>query len=137
MRSRALFGCFLVFVLVLTISAPSSSAQAVFGSVIGTVTDAQGNAVAGAKITVTSITKNTAYEATSNDSGNYSVTHLIPDQYKIHVEATGFKSYDVASVDVSADSSRSVDAALQVGAVTQSIEVTGEIPQLKTDRADV
>jgi ABC-type Na+ efflux pump permease subunit len=137
MRSRALFGCFAVFSLVLALYAPNSSAQAVFGSVIGTVTDAQGNAVAGAKVTVTSISKSTVYETTSNDSGNYAVTHLIPDQYKIHVEATGFKSYDVASVAVSADSSVNVDAALQVGAITQSVEVTGEIPQLKTDRADV
>jgi len=137
MRSRALFGCFAVFCLVLAMSAPNSSAQAVFGSVLGTVTDGQGNAVAGAKITVTSIGKATVYETTSNDSGNFSVTHLIPDDYRVHVEATGFKSYDVASVSVSADSSVNVDAPLQVGSVSQSIEVTGEIPQLKTDRADV
>jgi len=137
MRRRALFGCFVVFCLVLAMSAPNSSAQAVFGSVIGTVTDGQGNAVAGAKVTVTSVTKNTVFETTSNDSGNFSVTHLIPDSYKVHIEATGFKSYDVPSVAVSADSSVTLDAPLQVGSVSQSIEVTGEIPQLKTDRADV
>jgi len=118
-------------------SAQNSSAQAVFGSILGTVTDGQGNAVAGAKVTVTSIGKSTVYETTSNDSGNFSVTHLIPDNYRVHIEATGFKSYDVASVDVSADSSVNVDAPLQVGSVSQTIEVTGEIPQLKTDRADV
>ena len=137
MRSRVFFGWFVVLCLVLAMSAPNSSGQAVYGSVIGTVTDAQGNAVAGAKVVVTSVTKNTPYETTTNDSGNFAVTHLIPDQYKVHVEATGFKSYDVASVDVSADSSRNVDVVLQVGAVTQTVEVTGEIPQLKTDRADV
>ncbi len=137
MRSRALFGCFAVFCLVLAMSAPNSSAQAVFGSVLGTVTDGQGNAVAGAKVTVTSIGKNTVYETTSNDSGNFSVTHLIPDNYRVHVEATGFKAYDVASVTVSADSAVNVDAALQVGSISQTVEVTGEIPQLKTDRADV
>src|SRR5216684_805161 len=137
MRSRALFGCFAVFCLVLAISAPNSSAQAVFGNVVGTVTDGQGNAVAGAKITVTSIGKSTVFEATSNDSGNFSVTHLIPDNYRVHVEATGFKAYDVASVAVSADSSVNVDAPLQVGSVSQTVEVTGEIPQLKTDRSDV
>jgi Carboxypeptidase regulatory-like domain len=137
MRSRALLGCFAVFCLVLAMSAPNSSAQAVFGSVLGTVTDGQGNAVAGAKITVTSIGKSTVYETTSNDSGNFTVTHLIPDSYKVHIEATGFKSYDIPSVAVSADSSVNVDAPLQVGSVSQSIEVTGEIPQLKTDRADV
>src|SRR6202030_671361 len=103
MRSRALLGCFAILCLVLAMSAPNSSAQAVFGSVLGTVTDGQGNAVAGAKVTVTSIGKSTVYETTSNDSGNFTVTHLIPDSYKVHIEATGFKSYDIPSVAVSAD----------------------------------
>jgi Carboxypeptidase regulatory-like domain len=121
----------------LLLHAPKTLGQAVFGSIIGTVTDAQGNAVTGAKVTVTSITKNTVYEATTNESGNYSVTHLIPDTYRVHVELAGFKAYDVASVAVSADTSTSVDASMQVGAVTQTVEVTGEVPQLQTDRADV
>src|ERR1700756_4470469 len=121
MRSRVLFGWLAVFSLVLALMAvPNSSGQAVFGSIIGTVTDAQGNAVVGAKITVTSLTKTTSYEASSNESGNYAVTHLIPDNYKIHVEAPGFKGYDVASVAVTADSSVKADASLQVGAVTQT-----------------
>src|SRR5713101_1584719 len=137
MRSRVPFGCFAVFCLVLAMSAPNSSAQAVFGSVLGTVTDGQGNALAAAKITVTSIGKSTVYETTSNDSGNFSVTHLIPDNYRVHVEAAGFKAYDVVSVTVSADSAVNLDAPLQVGSVSQTVEVTGEVPQLKTDRSDV
>jgi hypothetical protein len=111
--------------------------QAVFGSIIGTVTDPQGNAVTGAKVTVTSVTKSFTYDTTTNESGNYSVTHLIPDTYRLHIEAPGFKAYDVPSVTVSADTSSSVDAAMQVGAVTQTVEVTGDIPQLQTDRADI
>src|SRR5437773_1518043 len=65
----------------------TASGQAVYGSIIGTVTDPQGNAVSGAKVTVTSVTKTTAFEATTNESGNYSVTQLITDTYKIKVEA--------------------------------------------------
>ena len=65
------------------------------------------------------------------------VTHLIPDTYKIKVEAKGFKVYEVASVPVSADTSAHVDVQMQVGDVTQSVEVTGELPTLETDRADV
>jgi hypothetical protein len=117
--------------------APTASGQAVFGSIIGTVTDPQGNAVVGAKVTVTSNTKSFAHDTTTNESGNYAVTHLIPDTYKVHIEATGFKAYDVPSISVSADTSSSVDAAMQVGAVTQTVEVTGDLPQLQTDRADV
>ena len=54
-----------------------------------------------------------------------------------HVEATGFKAYQVERVTVTADSSVTLDVPLQVGAVTQTVEVTGDIPQLQTDRADV
>jgi Carboxypeptidase regulatory-like domain/TonB dependent receptor len=135
-KRLAVLGLAVLFCVFL-LHAPKASGQAVFGSIIGTVTDAQGNAVVGAKVTVTSTTKSTLFETTTNESGNYSVTHLIPDTYKVHVEAPGFKAYDVPSVSVSADTSASVDAPMQVGEVTQTVEVTGEIPQLQTDRADV
>src|SRR5690349_24808733 len=137
MRRQVSLGFVLVCCLAFLLCTSTASGQAVYGSIAGTVTDPQGNAVAGAKVTVTSITKNTTDEATTNDSGNYTVLHLIPDTYKVHIEAAGFKGYDIASVLVQVDAQSHVDAQLQVGAVTQSVEVTGEVPQLKTDRADV
>ncbi len=135
-KRLAAAGLAVLFGLILML-APKASGQAVFGSIIGTVTDPQGNAVVGAKVTVTSTTKSFTYDTTTNESGNYSVTHLIPDTYKIHIESTGFKAYDVPSVVVNADAGATVNAQLAVGAVTQTIEVTGDIPQLQTDRADV
>lgn len=137
MSKHVCLGWILVGCLAFLLSTATASGQAVYGSIIGTVTDPQGNAVAGAKVTVTSTTKGTLFEGTTNDSGNYTVTHLIPDSYSVRIEATGFKAYDVASVQVSADTGARVDAQLQIGAVTQSVEVTGEVPQLKTDRSDV
>jgi outer membrane receptor protein involved in Fe transport len=116
---------------------PSASAQAVYGSVFGTLTDPQGAAVAGATVMVTSTTKDTSETATTNESGNYTVTHLIPDTYNLKATATGFKSIDVPNIPVSADVSVHVDGVFVVGAVTQTVEVTSEAPQLKTDRADV
>jgi len=118
-------------------NAPRVSGQAVFGSIIGTVTDPQGNAVVGAKVTVTSTTKSFAYDTTTNESGNYAVTHLIPDTYKVHIESTGFQATEIANVVLNADTAATVNAQLIVGAVTQTVEVTGDIPQLQTDRADV
>src|SRR5271165_7671483 len=111
--------------------------QAVYGSIIGTVTDPQGGAVAGAKVVVTSLGKGTTEETTTNESGNFAVSHLIPDAYSLKVENAGFKTYSAASIEVSADTARTVDIQLEVGAVTQTVEVTGELPQLKTDRSDV
>src|ERR1700730_3077896 len=108
MVRRSIWVGLAVLCLVGSLKTSITSAQAVFGSILGTVTDAQGNAVSGAKVTVTSLTKSTVFEATSNESGNYSVTHLIPDTYRVHVEVPGFKAYDVPSVAVSADSSANV-----------------------------
>src|SRR5215469_7367119 len=137
MGRRKFIGLLLACFFILGLTASTASAQAVYGSIIGTVTDPQGAAVVGAKVTVTSTTRGTSDETTSNESGNYTVTHLIPDTYRVHVEAQGFKAFDVASVAVSADTAAHVDMQLQVGEVTQSVEVTGEVPQLKTDRSDV
>jgi hypothetical protein len=126
-----------VVVLLLLIGVEKVSAQAVYGSIIGTVTDSQGSAVANAKVTVTSTTKDTSVDSTTNESGNYTVTHLLPDVYRVKVEATGFKSYDIATVQVFADTAAQGNASLTVGDVNQTIEVVGEVPQLKTDRSDV
>ncbi len=137
MRKQAILGCILVICLVHGFGASTSLGQAVFGSIIGTVTDPQGNAVSGAKVTVTSVTKSFTYDTTTNESGNYSVTHLIPDAYKVRIEAPGFQVTELPSIAVSADTSATVNTQLVVGAVTQTVEVTGDIPQLQTDRADV
>ena len=86
---------------------PQAFAQAVYGSIFGTITDPSGAAVAGAKVIVTSATKGTTYEATTNTDGNYSVTHLIPDVYNIRAEGAGFKAFEQQEYQVSADAGRS------------------------------
>ncbi len=137
MKKRFVLGCLIALSLVLGYCVPNAAGQAVYGSILGSLTDTQGSAVVGAKVTVTSVAKGSSGETTTNDSGNYTVSHLIPDIYNIHIEATGFKIYEVKGVQVSADTSTNVDAKMDVGSVSQSIEVTGEIPQLKIDRSDV
>jgi outer membrane receptor protein involved in Fe transport len=117
--------------------APKAFSQAVYGSILGTVTDPSGAALANAKIKVTSQTKNVLVEAASNESGNYTVTHLIPDVYTVRFEGQGFKASEYKDIVVSADNGSRLDAQLQVGSATEQVEVTSEAPQLKTDRADV
>jgi hypothetical protein len=111
--------------------------QAVYGSILGTVTDPQGAAVANAKVIVTNQRKGTSDTTTTNESGNYSVTHLIPDIYTVRAEGAGFKASETKDVIVSADAGARVDLAFQVGGTSETVEVTAEAPQLKTDRADV
>ena len=126
-----------VLSLLCSLWVPSALGQAVYGSVLGSVTDPSGAAVNGAKISVTSQTKNVTTDATSNESGNYAVTHLIPDVYTVRIEAQGFKVLEFKDIQVSADSGVRVDGQFQVGGSSETVEVTSEAPQLKTDRADV
>ena len=116
---------------------PAAQAQAVYGSIIGTVTDPQGAAVANAKVTVIDQRKGTSDTTTTNESGNYSVTHLIPDVYTVRVESKGFKITELKEVIVSADAAANVPLQFQVGGTSETVEVTAEAAQLKTDRADV
>ena len=135
---RRFCACLAILCLaVLVVSNVPAFGQAVYGSIIGTVTDPQGAAVPGAKVTVTDERKGTKDTATTNDTGNYSVTHLVPDTYTVRVEAPGFKVSEQKGIVVNADAAARVDSQFQVGSNTESVEVTAEAPQLKTDRADV
>lgn len=119
-------------------SAPAAFGQAVYGSLFGTVTDSSGASVPNATVVVTDIEKGTSVTVTSNASGNYTVEHLIPDTYEIKVSSGGFKSFETKGIQVSADTSAKVNATLAVGGADQTVEVNaGDIPLLKTDRADV
>jgi Carboxypeptidase regulatory-like domain/TonB dependent receptor len=137
MKKAVSFSALVVLALLCGLWASRATAQAVFGSILGTVTDPQGAAVVGAKVIVTDQNKGTTQQTTTNDSGNYSVGHLIPDPYTIKVEATGFKGLEQKDIVVSADTGANVDLQVQVGSSSESVEVTSEVPQLKTDRADV
>ena len=111
--------------------------QAVFGSIVGNVTDASGAAVPRAKITITDTGKGITYTTSTNESGNYSQTHLIVGTYQVRVEAAGFESYVQRVANVEVDSSTQVNAHLNVGSVGEVVNVNGEAPLLKTERADV
>src|SRR5581483_11421245 len=109
MTRRFVVAATLLTLLFVTLTTNSAFAQTVYGSILGTVTDPQNAAVAGAKVTVTNQRKDTSDQTTTNESGNYSVTHLIPDIYMIQVEAPGFKKLEMKDVTVSVDTGSRVD----------------------------
>jgi hypothetical protein len=115
-----------------------AKAQAVYGSIYGTVTDPKGAAIPGATIEVTDESKGTTVNVTSNATGDYRVDHLIPDVYDLKVTAKGFEAFETKGVNVLADTAPRIDPMLTVGAAATTIEVNAETePELKTDRADV
>ena len=126
-----------VTIMILSLVPTMSFGQVTTGTIFGTVTDPQGAAIANATVTVTDIAKGTTDTATTNGSGNYTVTHLIPDAYSVKIEAPGFQTYEQKGITVVADASERVDAQVQVGSASQTVEVTSEAPQLQTENADV
>ncbi len=119
-------------------AAPGAIGQAVFGSITGTVTDTTGAAVPNATVVVLDTAKGTSQTLTSNGSGEFTVEHLIPDTYNVKVTAPGFKTFQQTGIQLFADTSSKVTAALEVGGSEQTVEVDADqVPQLKSDRADV
>ena len=86
---------------------------------------------------MTDTDKGTTRVVASSSSGEYLVHDLIPDHYRFKIEAPGFATLESDVITVSADSSAQVNFQLKPGAASQTVEVTAEAPQLKTDRADV
>ncbi len=116
----------------------SSFGQAVYGSIFGTVTDASGAVIPNATVVVTDVAKGTSVTVTANGSGDFTADHLIPDLYTVKVNADGFKGFQQNDLQVFADTSVKITAAMQIGGSDQTVEVAADsVPQLKTDRADV
>ena len=113
-------------------------AQAVYGSISGTVSDPQGAKISGATVTVTDLSKNISRSVTTNESGNYEARSLVPGKYQVRVEQTGYKTA-VQDVEVRADVDALTDIALEVGALSETVNISAETLELglKTDRADV
>jgi outer membrane receptor protein involved in Fe transport len=124
--------------LALLLSAPATIfGQAVFGSIVGTVRDTSGAPIPGAKVTVVDTGKGISHVTTTNETGNYSQTHLIVGVYEVRVEVPAFDTFVQQNVTVEVDSVTQVNAQLTVGRVGESVNVTAETPLLKTSRSDV
>ena len=129
----ALFACASSLLVV------TASAQSVYGSVFGTVSDKSGAVIPNATITVTDEARGTAVTTTSNGSGDYSVPHLTSGVYDLKVVAQGFKPFETKGIQVLVDTAPRIDPTLDVGSDTgTTVEVNAEsVPLLKTEKADV
>jgi hypothetical protein len=121
--------------LLFGLSAPVMG-QAVNATLLGTVTDSSGAAVANAKVTVTETNTGISHTSQTNESGNYVFPDLPPGTYRVIAEQTGFKRESRAGIDLVVNSSERVDLALQPGNISETVTVVAETPILQTERAD-
>jgi outer membrane receptor protein involved in Fe transport len=127
----------LVSVLLTLFFTPSALAQAVYGSIAGTVIDQAGGLLPGVTVTITSLERKTVDSVVTNEAGQFVKDRLLPGTYEVKVELSGFKQAVYPNIQVSVDAQTRLDVKLQVGALSEAITVQGFSPLLKTDRADV
>jgi len=112
-------------------------AQNSAGSLGGTVTDPNGGAVAGAKVTATHDSTRRQFTTVSSSEGLYVFQNLDIGFYTLTVEATGFKKLSGSGVMISISTRSTLDWKLEVGDVTQTVAVTADVTQLQTQSAEI
>src|SRR5437016_6818970 len=122
----------------LNFSAPRTcTAQALYGTLVGNVTDPTGAVVPGATVTILHKETSQTRVATTNDNGVYDFRNIATGTYEVEVTKEGFFKSVRPEVGVSINSVVRADVQLQVGSVTESVQVTGQAELLQTDRAEV
>ncbi len=119
-------------------SAPrTATAQALYGTLVGNVTDATGALVPGATVTILHEETNQTRQTTTNESGGYAFPTIATGTYEVEVTKEGFFKFVRPGVGVSINTVTRVDTQLEVGSVAESLQVTGQAELLQTDRAEV
>ncbi|MBN8729853.1 MAG: carboxypeptidase regulatory-like domain-containing protein [Acidobacteria bacterium] len=120
-------------VLLLAATVPLIQAQSTYGVILGNVSDASGAAVKGAKVKVTQTAANTNREGVTNDEGAYEFQNVDAGPYVVSVTAPGFRTFVSSGVTLDARTRLRVDARLEVGEVSQTVEVTTTAGVIATD----
>ncbi len=136
MLTRKTFAVLVLVALAWAGLSGSASAQATRGSLLGTVTDQSGAAIPGATVVITETRTNVSRDTVSNETGNYTFPNLADGVYTVKAELQGFKTVVRDNVRVTPNSSIRVDLSLTVGALEETVTVSGETPLLQTDRTD-
>ena len=102
-------------------------------TIVGTITDQSGAVMAGVPVVVTNVNTNIRTSAVTDESGNYQMPNLQPGVYQIEVQSPGFKRFVRQNVPLEIDRQLRLNAVLEPGAVTESVNVTAEAPLVQTE----
>jgi len=116
------------------ITAASAFAQTTgAATMVGTVTDSSAAVMAGARVSVVNPDTGFHFEGVTNNDGYYYIPYLRPGVYNITVEATGFKKYVREGIELRTNDQTRIDVQLDVGSMTETVEVQGSTPLLETE----
>src|SRR6266542_2043229 len=126
----------LVGLTILLLVIPASP-QTTFGTISGTLKDTSGAVLPGATVVVTNENTGVIRQVTTDDTGRYLVPSLLPVVYGITAELTGFKKALVSGVTLQVNQSLRVNLTLEVGQVSESVEVDAAAPLLQSETSTV
>jgi len=107
------------------------------GSVVGTVTDPSGAAVAGATVTLTDVATSSARTSVTNESGRYFIANVLPGTYDITISKTGFRQSKLSKQAVNVGAELTLNVTMELGAVSQTVEVVASNADIQTMNATV
>jgi hypothetical protein len=131
---QLLLVCCLLFLIVGALMPLPLGAQVVGATLSGTITDAQGGAVPNAKVSARNVATGVSTDTTTNGTGFYSIVNLLPGDYEVNVSAQGFNTI-ATKVTLIVGAKQDLSTSLQVGQVTQEVQVTGVAPIVETTNA--
>jgi hypothetical protein len=135
-RVRFGLACILAIALV-TALAPAGLAQEASGSITGKISDPSGASVVNATVTAKDVDRGTTVKTQTNSDGAYTLQRLPVGRYEVRVEAQGFRTAVREPFDLVLNQVATVDVALSLGAVSQTVEVSGAAPVLQTQTTEV
>src|ERR1700736_4752624 len=115
----------------------TSYGQTFYGSIVGTVNDASASAVPQATVAITNLGTGERRTMQTDSSGEYQFVNLVPGNYRIDVEKTGFRRFSREPITVEVQSAVRIDVGMQVGDISQVVEVTAQTPLLQTENASL
>jgi len=112
-------------------------AQVAGGTISRTVTDANGSVIPNAETTITNVETGIGRNAITNEVRIYITPNLLPERYDVKFSATGFKTQVRTSIALNVGEGEVVDLATQVGASSETVEVTTEAPEIQLSTSDI
>ena len=117
------------------LTAMGAWAQSYYGSVRGVVSDPSGASISGARVTLTNEGTGAVRATLSSPEGQYLFSDVVPAAYTVRVESVGFKKFERKGLTVATKQEITADLKLEVGAITESVEVTEAAPLVETSNA--
>ena len=135
--ARSVLGSLGVLGIAATLAAVPARAQTPTGEISGVVVDPSGSAVPGVTITLTSAATNAVREVQTNSAGLYVIPAIPPGRYVLKAQISGFRAIERRDIDVQVGSSNRIPITLELGDLTETVEIRGGAPLVQSSNASI